>query len=471
MPKTSGRYDGALDEERVVVGGGARHLEAEVFQDVDHFRAGHLEAGETRDFAFGEENADVGHRDRAGQRHGRRRPAAEIRDELGREIEAGQAEGRIDAALEAVAGIRDDAEPPPGRGDRVRAPERRFDQHVARVLVAAGRHPAHDPGDRDRAAVVGDDDHRRVERIGLAIERDKAFAGHRAPHAERALHFGGVEHMQRPGTIEGQEVGDVDQRIDRAQADGPQLRLEPGGTRTVAHPGHRPQGECGGQRGGVGVQRDRDGTCPGADHDGHRRGLDRSEAGGGEIAGDARDAHGVGPVRRQVDVDQRIVEAGPCGVGHADRRIGRQVEDAVVILGEFEFGGGAEHAVRVNSANGAGRERHLLAGNVGADGREHRAHAGPGIGRAAHDLHRRGTAGIDRTDAQAVGIGVLLGRDDRGDDETPQRFGGIAHLLDLEADPGQGFGDRGESGLGVQVILQPGEGEFHEVSIERRRFR
>ena len=36
--------------------------------------------------------------------------------------------------------------------------------------------------------------------------------------------------------------------------------------------------------------------------------FSRAEPGGGEVAGDAVDARGIGPVRRQVDLDHRIVE-------------------------------------------------------------------------------------------------------------------------------------------------------------------
>ena len=51
--------------------------------------------------------------------------------------------------------------------------------------------------------------------------------------------------------------------------------------------------------------------------------LERAHVGGGEVARDAVHAGAVGPVRRQVDLDHRIVEAGPFGVAGADRRVGR----------------------------------------------------------------------------------------------------------------------------------------------------
>ena len=51
--------------------------------------------------------------------------------------------------------------------------------------------------------------------------------------------------------------------------------------------------------------------------------LQRAEAGGGEIAGDAAHAEAVGPVRRDGDLDHRIVEAERLGGGAADLGVRR----------------------------------------------------------------------------------------------------------------------------------------------------
>jgi len=63
-------------------------------------------------------------------------------------------------------------------------------------------------------------------------------------------------------------------------------------------------------------------------------------------------------------------------------------------------------------------------------------HAGPGVRRAADDLHDA-VAGIDLAHPQLVGIGVLHCLDDVGGDEALELLGTIDHLLDLEAEHGQ----------------------------------
>ena len=158
-----------------------------------------------------------------------------------------------------------------------------------------------------------------------------------------------------------------------------------------------------------------------------------------------------------------VVEAGEGGVGRADRRVVGQLQDAVVVLGEFEFGGRAQHPVRGDAANDAGAQHELLAGDPGADRREHRTQAGPRVGRAADDLDRC-AAGVHHADPQPVGVGVLLGAHDAGHDETLQRGGRIVDALDLQADPGQGLDDRGQLGPRFEVILQPAERELHGIS-------
>ena len=83
------------------------------------------------------------------------------------------------------------------------------------------------------------------------------------------------------------------------------------------------------------------------------RSIRRAEAGGGEIARDAGDAGAVGAVGRDVDVDHRVVEAGIVGIGRADRRVVRQIDDAVMIVGEAELALGQEHAVDFDAADDA----------------------------------------------------------------------------------------------------------------------
>ncbi len=91
--------------------------------------------------------------------------------------------------------------------------------------------------------VVGDDDGVFVERIGLAVERDKTFAGAGTAHMQIALDLARIEDMQRPGAVDRQEIGDVDERIDRPQADGAQLLLQPFGAWPVLDAAHEAQGE------------------------------------------------------------------------------------------------------------------------------------------------------------------------------------------------------------------------------------
>ena len=113
-------------------------------------RGRHVEAGE----ALGLRKREIDHaflvRDFSGQHDLRRLAAAHLQDELGRHLQARHREGRIDAALEARARVRIDAELAAGLGDIDRHPQRRFDQHVGGRIRAAGRLAAHDAGERLR---------------------------------------------------------------------------------------------------------------------------------------------------------------------------------------------------------------------------------------------------------------------------------------------------------------------------------
>ena len=229
-PCTSGRHDGTATFTRLALAGGE---EAELLQHAAHLGRRQLDAGKPRQFAQGEIDDRFFRRRIAGDHDLRRRAAAEIEHHLRRELETGQHEIRIDAALETITRIGIDAELAAGLRDVERVPQRRFDQHVGGRLRAAGGFAAHDAGKRFDALLVGDDAHAVVERVGLAVEGEQRLAALRAPHGEIAVDLGGVEHMQRAAAVEGDEVGDVDQRVDRPQADGGEPLLQPVGRGAV----------------------------------------------------------------------------------------------------------------------------------------------------------------------------------------------------------------------------------------------
>jgi hypothetical protein len=142
----------------------------------------------------------IGHR--PGEPDLGRRAAAELQHETGRAFEARHREGRIDAALEPVARIGDDAELSSRLRDVERVPERRFDQHVRGVLVAARVLAAHDAADGLDAGIVRDDHVALVEAVGAPVEGQHLLARLGAAHHEVPLHLRGVEHVQRPAAVE-----------------------------------------------------------------------------------------------------------------------------------------------------------------------------------------------------------------------------------------------------------------------------
>ena len=442
----------------------AAQAKAQPAEHALHLADGQRNAGEPFDLIEAEIDHPFRDRQRTRDDGLRRRAAAEIEHHAGRELEARNHEGGIDAALEAIARIGVDGELAAGVGDGELIPQRRLDQHVGGRLRAAARLAAHDAGERFDTGIVGDDAHRLVERIGLAVEREQSFARLGAAHHEIALHLGGVEHVQRPATVVGDEVRDIDQRIDRPQPDRGEPPLQPLRARAILDAAHEAQREAAAQRRRrAEVEPHTDRARPGAGDGFDRLVLERPHPGGGEIAGDAVHAGGVGTVGRQVDLDDGIVEMRPFGIARAERRIGRQVEDAVVIVRDLQLERRNQHAPALDAANGADAERDVLARYERARRREHAHHAGPRIGRAAHDLHRSARPGVDHADAQPVGIGMLLGRDHARDRERRQGRRLVGDALDLEPDHGQAIDQRGERRVGREMLLEPGQREFHRT--------
>ena len=111
--------------------------------------------------------------------------------------------------------------------------------------------------------------------------------------------------MRRAAEAEHHVVGQVDQRRDRPLARALEPRLQPVGRGAVLHaadrPGRRTPGSLRDRR--CGFRRGR-GKLPGDRLDARR--LERAQPRRGEVAGDAVDAHAVGPVGGDRDVEHRV---------------------------------------------------------------------------------------------------------------------------------------------------------------------
>ena len=192
----------------------------------------------------------------------------------------------------------------------------------------------------------------------------------------------------------------------------------------------------------------------------HRDWLQLAESESGEIAGDAVNAHAIGPVGGNRHVEHRI-GAVIFGKGHADRGFDRQLYDPVVIVAQSQFGDRAHHPVRLDPADRALLELEPAIGHHRAGHAEHADHAGAGIGRAADHLERIARAGIDGEHLQLVSIGMLLGGQHLGHHKPAKLVRGVFNTLDFESDSVERGRDLFDRSLGFEVVLEPGQRELH----------
>ena len=221
----------------------ARHLEAQALELLADRR--HLQRDPRKALQLVDPEPEGAGRLGHGARHDRRTrlAAAQLQDQPGRVLGAGQHHRRVDAALEAGARVALDAEPAAGRRGTDRIEQRHLEHHIHGLRRAAGALAAHDAAKADGTTVVGDHGHAGLERVGPAVERLELLALLGKAQAQIALQLSRVEHVQRPAEVHGHEVGDVDQGRDRPQPDRGQALLQPRRARPVAHAAEHPADE------------------------------------------------------------------------------------------------------------------------------------------------------------------------------------------------------------------------------------
>ena len=411
----------------------------------------------------------IGHR--AIHDHLRRLAAAEVEHHLRRQLQPRQGEFRVHAPLEPIARIRVDLERAARRGNRHRVPIGAFKEHIDSLISAARQLAAHDPGKALGALVIHDHHLTGRQRIGLAVQRQQLLAALRGHDPQLARDLGRVEDMQRAVQVIGEEVGDIDQRRNRAQADSHEPRLQPSGARPVLDATDQTAGK---ERAALGLEariyldRHRTGEAPR-----HRLDFERfqhTQTPRRQIARNAAHAQRIGTVRGDLDVDHRIDRLGamlgqPVGEPLADLAV-RELDDAVMLVAQLQLAFRTHHPVAFHAADLADAQRHVDAGHIIAGLGQHDRDPRAGIRRAADD-GLLALVGQHIADPQLVGIGVLFGVQNAGQREGGQLGRGVHDLLDLEAQIGQRLGDLVHIGRGIEMVFQPGEGEFHWFSSKR----
>ena len=257
-------------------------------------------------------------------------------------------------------------------------------------------------------ARVGDHEHIRVERDLAAVEQRQALAALRHAHVDVPTELAQVVGVQRLAELQHHVVRDVHDRADRPQA---------GAAQALAHPERRARAS----------DRCRGSTRPAKR--GQARGRLEAHR---ELSRDARAATGSIVGRRQLacrrsprprarrrastavaairrDVELRIGSSS-CSASRnrrAGHELGRQLEEAVLVVGEPELARRAQHARRFDAAQLRAPDRRARRAAS-----RRRARAAPSCRRARSARRRRSAAALRRRPRpgrpQLVGVRMAL---------------------------------------------------------------
>lgn len=186
------------------------------------------------------------------------------------------------------------------------------------------------------------------------VEGFERFPRGSAPHVEPAGNLVRVEGVHRLAQQEHDVVGHVRRRVDGAHAGEHELALQPvGGWSRGVDALHLAQAEASSV--GVGVEGDLEKRSR---RRGHGRGVNACDGGvargvgvaqaesRGDLAGQAAGGQGVAAIGRDVDVEDRVVEAEVFAHVLAwGAEALREGDDALATGGQAQLGGGGHHAL------------------------------------------------------------------------------------------------------------------------------
>ena len=394
--------------------------------------------------------------------------AGDFQNELRGEVAAAVDLMRVDAALEAVAGVAVKRESASGAADVARGEVGAFEKDVRGAFDDAGFLTTHDASDGDGACVVGNDEVFGEQRVFLAVEREDFFAFLGAADGDAALEFIEVESVQVLAHLHHHIVGDIDDVVDGAEADAFEAGFQP----SRAGADFDAFDDAGGVVGAAvgGFEGDFVGLGGAAFRGGFRViafAFERNAGEGGEFAGEAEMAEEIGAIRGDLEVEEGVAFDDLVD-GFADGQRAVENPQAAGVFADPEFLAAAHHAEAIDTAELAFFDLETAGQSCAGEG-ERDFVARFEVLRAANDLARAAAAVIDLADAEFVGIWVLLKGLDLSDDDLVGSDALLLNAFHLDAREGQEVGElrRGVSAE-VEMGLEPVEGDLHGMVAVRR---
>jgi len=399
---------------------------------------------------------------------------------------------RMNALAEAHAGLAGQVELFHGAANADEVEAGRLQQDVPRLVADLGVRAAHDAGEGNGAAHIGNDQIVPGQLPLLPVQSHEDFAGTGRPYRDdrcpalRTLNQQiEIEGMQRLAPLQHDVVGEIDNIVDGPHAGIGEPPLHPAGGRTDFDPLDQRGGVPGRQLGILNQHADLASDHFALLETACVRQLERLSRDRRHLAGHADHGQAASQVRCHLQLQNDIPHE--VGQRHADRCIVLQDDDALVLVGNAQFLEGADHGIGRDAANLRRLqflEDFLLHMAVEQDGTAQGDHhllplvSDLDVGRTGDQ--RLGPAFPISDDGQRepIGIGMAFHFEDFADQDlvlVPHRSGflcldvqtiGRRQAQHLDAGHFQtrqsktlGQGSRGQAQ--VYVFAQPGERNFH----------
>ena len=224
----------------------------------------------------------------------------------------------------------------------LRREEGALQKDVARGRGDAAAFAAHDAGDGDRAAGVGDQQHGFVGVDAASVEQGDGFAGASVAHHDAAVELVEVEGVHGLAEFQQHIVRHVHHGIDGTQ---------PATAQPFAHPQRRAAAGVGvgddaaeiARAAGEVLDGDREFRIDRRRHRGDGRRRDWNTVQEAHFAGETADAQAVATVRGQVEVDGHVVQLHRFAQVLAQREGARQFQQPAGVVAQAQLGFAAKH--------------------------------------------------------------------------------------------------------------------------------